>query len=527
MSSTSSSESTSRNSNRKKKSSRDVDRPRGRSEERREDSTRNTVTPREKSRRQRSPSPSQERSDSDGDESTVYDEDEEESVKSTKKSNRHNLSPKATASQREREVADRQQHALNMGKVTVKDLRKKVREVEQENANLQGRLADVDKEVLSLQEAYDELKLKYDSAIRLATGKKSRKDDPRYNLSQANWISRVTKRDLWRVVKFITGDDMLHKVSVHILDRYGPEKLRFNDDDDVDSKEYKNKVILRQEWLSMYCHDIRESLNGQRSYVQSQQKHQATWWQRGRLDEKAAHPPGHAPPEGFLELPSVEDVWKAVMREEDDEDDDSEERKTYLRNVLDWWVIGHLGACAGSKYWGAKAHRTECVSTHMMIDDDGTEKQGVPPGTEAMAFIMYENCHEKWREIHKWKEVEKMTSDVPKYSSRRHEETKRWYTKWSDPSGGQDLYGGWHSDGLKEFERIKKIIAKARKDHAEDFRVVEEGIVKRAAAKYQAEQKAKKGLSDEDETEKPPQKKKRKKRSRNDDVEMEVNFDDF
>jgi hypothetical protein len=345
----------------------------------------------------------------------------------------------------------------------------------------------------------------------------------------AKYMVQVAKRDeLWRPVKFFNGDDMLFKVTLKVLDRYGPNNLRFTDKDEKGSPEYQAKELARQEWISIYSCDLREGLNQQRSYVQAQMKYQALWWQRGKLIEKIPAPSTPAPPGGYLDLPHPNDMWKVVCRDFEQESDKGKDRQGYLRDLFDWWVADHVSACAGSKYWSQKAQRTACVSSYMFQDEDGSEKIGVTASTEALAFIMYENCYDKWKEMHKFKEVEHETIDVPKYSGRRPEETKRWKCKWSDPSGGQDLYGGWDSEGLKQFEEGRKQITKSRKDHAEDYAKIEEAQRKRFAEKYDAEMKKKRKKKDGEDGEPVAATAKRpKKAQKNKDTALSIEYDNI
>ena len=130
--------------------------------------------------------------------------------------------------------------------------------------------------------------------------------------------------------------------------------------------------------------------------------------------------------------------------------------------------------------------------------------------------------------MHKFKEIEHQTIDVPKYSGRCHEDTKRWQCKWSDPSGGQDLYGGWDSDGLKQFETVKRQITKLRRDNVEDYADLEGAQMARFAEKYKAEMKKKRKKNDgEDGEEVVVQPKKKKRVEKNKDTALTFDMEDI
>jgi hypothetical protein len=151
-----------------------------------------------------------------------------------------------------------------------------------------------------------------------------------------------------------------------------------------------------------------------------------------------------------------------------------------------WW-LDHVGAVAGNTYYPKKIRRTQEVSVAINSADD---KLCVPPSTEAMAFLIYENCYQKWIEMHKWKEIEKNAGDVPKYS-KGNPKTHRFQAKYSDSCSGQSPYGGWGSDGLKRFNTIKAAIAKMREEEPDCIAIVESDAVKLLHDQAVAERKKK------------------------------------
>ena len=123
-----------------------------------------------------------------------------------------------------------------------------------------------------------------------------------------------------------------------------------------------------------------------------------------------------------------------------------------------------------------------------------------------MVLVMYDNCYQKWLNMHQRKEIDKTPGDIPKYSSKRHEETKMWMGKYSDSCSGNSPYGGWGDKGIEEFSRVRAQIVKLRHESADAIAPIEMDAVKRFTDAYEAERKRKKRANGGDEDETPTQK---------------------
>jgi hypothetical protein len=130
-----------------------------------------------------------------------------------------------------------------------------------------------------------------------------------------------------------------------------------------------------EEWLSMYATDVRAAINDQRSYVQSEMKKIALAWLK----------------QGENLLPF--DEFKAIALRNVDGDDENPDPKKEKKFDL---YLTFLSAVAGSGIFGDKARRTDPVSLCMTAEG----KTAVPPSTEAMCLIMYDNCRQKWLNMH-------------------------------------------------------------------------------------------------------------------------------
>ena len=368
-----------------------------------------------------------------------------------------------------KEVTQQYKNELRMSSRTTRQLKNEVSKLEEEKGELLEEIAEKDQQLIDLQTDFDDLSAKYNAALCKSTGKK--KDPELKNLAMVAYLSKATKRHIWRTVKFLGDDDQLYEVVFKVLDLYGPKTHWITGQESPD--ELRTLTIERQEWVELYTTNIRTAINEQWSYVQSEQKKHALAWMKGDGTTHQA-------------LPTCEDMWLVVNRKLDDEDP---KRASYLEDLFEWWVNCHLAACAGSTHFGDKTRRTFAVSVAKV--KNSSNKLAVPPSTEAMAYVMYENCYDKWQEIHKWKEVENNVADVPKYSSKHHEETKKWKGKYSDSCNGQNPYGGWDDDGLNRFLEVKEHISKMRKEEMERILPVDTTCADSLFAKHLANKKRK------------------------------------
>ena len=173
----------------------------------------------------------QQEQDRDNDSSSSDDDDEEEN--SGDEDNlidppprRQDRSPRnrQPESVQVRALTEKHQAQVKMGSTTVSKLKKDVRDLQgqvkklsEDNETLQCRLESVNV-------SYKDLKKKYENACRRATGKK-RKKDPNRNRDMGKIVQSIAKKELWRTVKFLSGDAQLFEVTEKVLDKYGPNQL--------------------------------------------------------------------------------------------------------------------------------------------------------------------------------------------------------------------------------------------------------------------------------------------------------------
>ena len=92
----------------------------------------------------------------------------------------------------------------------------------------------------------------------------------------------------------------------------------------------------------------------------------------------------------------------------------------------------------------------------------------VTPGSEAIVFLFIKNARTKWESMYDWEVVKGYTdrrkNPFPQWSPRDPEKNLEWKTLYSDSNSGQNPFCGWKKAGLKEFNRITKVMIAVRKD---------------------------------------------------------------
>ena len=345
----------------------------------------------------------------------------------------------------------------------------------------------------------DELKKRYRTQLAKTGGRGT--PNKAKNKGMVMQIKKVTKRFLWKSVKFIGNDKQLQEAAMMVLDRLQIKDLTHTDgESEATAEEIDLKV---DDWLATFSPDVRSATNDQRSYVQSEMKKLALQW----LKDGKELPPASE----FIEI-----AKRNVLKEGGEVDPDKEA-------LFDLYLL-FVSAVAGSHTFGEKQRRSEPLSVAV----DTTGKLAVPAGTEAMALVMYENCHQKWLNMHDHKVTKGMAGDIPKYSSRRHEDTKQWMAKYSDSCSGNSPYGGWGKEGIKRFTQLRKQIKELRRLHAATILDTETDAMKRFSDAYEAERKRKRranGASEEELEEEASGSATKKQKSSDDDEDVLAEFE--
>lgn len=318
-------------------------------------------------------------------------------------------------------------------------------------------------------------------------------------------VKKVVKKEIWRICKMITNDRQLKTVTEKVIPYLKiPKYLHMEGESD----DRKMQVDLdRASFIRTYAPVVRAALNEQRSYVQSEMKKIGLAYMKQHKK--------HLPP--F-------DQFKAIaLRNVEGEDGNPDAEK---ETIFDLYLL-FVSATAGSATFGDKQRRTSPISG--CLRQDG--KVSVSPSTEAMCLVMFDNCRDKWVNMYDWKEIQGNAGDIPKYSTKRHEETKQWMAKYSDSCSGSSPYSGWSKDGIIAFNTLKREISDLRIEHVGDLLPIEEAAKDRFYAAYQAERKRKNaanGKTDDDEegSDAESGNRRRKQNGADDGDEIEVELDE-
>lgn len=121
-------------------------------------------------------------------------------------------------------------------------------------------------------------------------------------------------------------------------------------------------------------------------------------------------------------------------------------RKT---EMLTWWIDCMVAMAAGNDDFGNNVRFFKMAVDKRQLPDN-TRRQCVTVPTEAMAYLIYDNCRTKWLTIMEYRKNNKKRK-LPKFNKLRVETHKYHCAKWSDSKTGQVKGGGWHPDSYKAF----------------------------------------------------------------------------
>ena len=86
------------------------------------------------------------------------------------------------------------------------------------------------------------------------------------------------------------------------------------------------------------------------------------------------------------------------------------------KQILLWWVDCYLAMIVGVDSWGPTV-RPYFLPTDKRKDANGKEKVCIPRAGEAFGLVQFENSHERWVEVFKWKKANPGKKNPPQYSA--------------------------------------------------------------------------------------------------------------
>ena len=298
------------------------------------------------------------------------------------------------------------------------------------------KISEKNGEITKLKEENAHLKNKLTKVISDLSDSRKKEGNSRRNKGFAEVVTKKTKRELWRVLKFMANEKQEREATEKVLDVMKIREFMLTND------EAKDVVILqkRSDFVNTYAVDCREGMNEQRSYVQSQMKKVS--WKVLEKDET---------------LPSVEDIYKVATRNippPSEIDAGQQAEHDRLMKIFVWYWDVLLAACAGNTYWREAIRRYQCIS---IANHEG--KVCITCSTEALCAVMYDNCQEKWIKMFN-KKAQDAAAKIPK--KKDDPETEEYAAKYSDPQSGQAKYGGWCDEGLKQYQDTIALVKASR-----------------------------------------------------------------
>lgn len=155
------------------------------------------------------------------------------------------------------------------------------------------------------------------------------------------------------------------------------------------------------------------------------------------------------------EMPTV-DMMKHVWTLPDEKDPAYEKKALFLMWYVDTW----LPYAAGHENWGPTIRYWHKLTDTRKI---GTQdKILVTVQSEAFAWLILDNCFNKWKVITKHREDDS-SKKIPDYNEKDTSTHKFYDTKWSDQHSGAIEGGGWQAGAYPVFNTYMKLVHAFRK----------------------------------------------------------------
>ena len=275
-------------------------------------------------------------------------------------------------------------------------------------------------------------------------GKKRKKED--LNQEFVGLISSCIKENIFKKMKFLSSDDQKLAYVHDIIKELDKEEL-IGDSAEAEAK--RNEFILEYGWLCV------AELNGQRNYVQSRLKTAAWTWMETHDNQ----------------LPPFQDILRCAQRRLP-----VTERN---KNTILYYVDHMMPFMPGIKNEFTKKMRYyHTIST--CKSKKNSSHIDITASIEAYGVLVMENAKTKWPKLFDLEKKEgpkkpgsrtyvlkKRDDDKPKKNTNNlyfyisdHPELD---TKYTEPSSGQQDFGGWTTKGMNRYVTIWHAIRKARK----------------------------------------------------------------
>lgn len=307
---------------------------------------------------------------------------------------------------------------------------------------LQAQLAATQKENQDLETGYQ-------AQIAQLKGKKGQKSRGiRIPISEevAKEIVDEGKTILWRTSKFLSDEDELFAAMALVLSHIPELNAKFL----VDNEDKDDYV---QAFVDNYGTKLTNAVNTSQS--NAQQGLRKAYVKRCIEGKK---------------MPTPKDMLNLAMRKDLEFDPNDPKKNEENRELFLWYWDELLPKMAGSKRWGYSIRNYGCISSYCYPDSD---TKYITSSDEAMIVVMFENCGQRFPYAAKCtKKGEKIKEDHPDNQA-----------KYSDSTAGQSKYGGWNLEGRTRYNKIRKLISKAKRDRKKEIKAIEKLTLKELRSK--------------------------------------------
>ena len=276
-------------------------------------------------------------------------------------------------------------------------------------------------------------------------------------------VAKTTKRELWKICKFIKNEDFLLKATNYVM-----QCLDLSDFEGYHGKE----LIERQEiWKATYSSVVREALNRHRNYVQGEIR-------KVVFEDLIANDPP--------DLPNKEELVNLVLRDKLEDDTPKDEREHHEKLFDKYWTV-LLPKVAGNSFWGPSRR-------HYYLPSNGKDDRLVPEGSEleesvplvsasdeAFLAVTYINAYHKWvKQAEKHEEsVEKRKTDPNALLYDPSKDKEDYKLPYTNAKAGNKKFGGWRSEGILKYDKLVKDIEDNRKKNRKFVKDVEAAALER------------------------------------------------
>jgi hypothetical protein len=281
-----------------------------------------------------------------------------------------------------------------------------------------------------------------------------------------NYVKMQTKAQ-FRTTKFVTNEAQLLELADAVMAEMEMDDLIHQPNETP--AEAKIVDCNRAAFVKLYLQVMSQSLNEQRSYVQSEMKKASLEWLKTHKDSNPSQ-----------KLYPIEDLELVMKRDLSGISEEGPKNLAYYHEVMDFYVDKLVPTIAGSHFFGENIRHFEPLSTTKCWNDNLRVMQPrVPAGTEAFVLLMYKNCKEKWEAMHDWSVVQGKKEPYPRYKKSEPTMNTEFKALYSDSASGQSRFGGWNKAGLKEYARLQLMMIEVREENAELCEEVDRATVAR------------------------------------------------